>query len=229
MLVLTRYFALVLITSLFSACIFFNNNSSKLYKRALKNAPYDAGIVPGVPWVESGWDTAMKGRVIWAVHLYKRGLVKNLIFSGGAVYTPFYEGKIMCLYAQQLGVPAEHCFAEIKAEHSVENVYFGKKIADSLGLKSVALLTDPFQAALLKRLLKKYKPHIARIPFIVDTLPLLNKTNPVISGATARNSNFTVSLAERETKWQRLQGTRGKKVKKWLREDRKQRRAAKNK
>lgn len=229
MLVLTRYFVLLLITSLFSACIFFNNNSSKLYKRALKKAPYDAGIVPGVPWVESGWDTAMKGRVIWAVHLYKRGLVKNLIFSGGAVYTPYYEGKIMCLYAQQLGVPAEHCFAEIKAEHSVENVYFGKKIADSLGLKSVALLTDPFQAALLKRLLKKYKPHIARIPFIVDTLPLLNKTNPVISGSTARNSNFTVSLAERETKWQRLQGTRGKKVKKWLREDRKQRRATKNK
>ncbi|HRH03964.1 MAG TPA: YdcF family protein [Bacteroidia bacterium] len=229
MTVLTRYFALLIMTTLLSACIFFNNNSSKLYKRAIKKAPYDAGIVPGVPWVESGWDTAMKGRVIWAVHLYKRGLVKNLIFSGGAVYTPYYEGKIMCLYAQQLGVPAEHCFAEIKAEHSVENVYFGKKIADSLGFTSVALLTDPFQAALLKRLLKKYKPHIARIPFIVDTLPLINKSNPIISGVSARNPNFTVSLAERETKWQRLQGTRGKKVKKWLREDRRLRRSAKSK
>ncbi len=229
MTVLTRYFALLIMTTLLSACIFFNNNSSKLYKRAIKKAPYDAGIVPGVPWVESGWDTAMKGRVIWAVHLYLRGLVKNLIFSGGAVYTPYYEGKIMCLYAQQLGVPAEHCFAEIKAEHSVENVYFGKKIADSLGFTSVALLTDPFQAALLKRLLKKYKPHIARIPFIVDTLPLINKSNPIISGVSARNPNFTVSLAERETKWQRLQGTRGKKVKKWLRKDRRLRRSAKSK
>ncbi len=187
----------------------------------MKNAPFDAGIVPGVPWVEGGWDTAMKGRVIWAVHLYKRGLVKNLIFSGGSVYSPFYEGKIMCLYAQQMGVPPQHCFAEIQAEHSVENVYYGKRIADSLGFKKVALLTDPFQAALLKGLLKKYRPHIQRMPFIVDTLQLVNKVSPKIDGSSAMNLGYTLPLWDRETKFERLQGTRGKKVKRMMRADKK--------
>lgn len=185
----------------------------------MKKKPFDAGIVPGVPWVVGGWDTAMKGRVIWAVHLYQRGLVKNLIFSGGAVYSPYYEGKIMCLYAQKLGVPAEHCFAEIQAEHSVENVYYSHKIADSLGFKNVALLTDPFQAALLKGLLRKFHPRITRIPFIVDTLKNLNHVNPQIDGTSARDPNFTVPLWDRVTKFERLQGTRGKKVKKMMRHD----------
>jgi hypothetical protein len=192
----------------------------------MEKAPYDAGIIPGVPWVEGGWDTAMKGRVIWAVHLYKRGIVKNLIFSGGSVYSPYYEGKIMSLYAQQLGVPAQNCFAEIQAEHSVENVYFGKKIADSLGMKKVALLTDPFQAALLKGLLRKYRPHICRLPFVVDTLKLVNGINPKIDGSTAKNPAYTLALWDRETKFQRLQGTRGKKVKRWMREDKRREKLA---
>jgi vancomycin permeability regulator SanA len=221
---------LLLITLLFSlsSCILFNNNSSKLYHKALKDAPYDAGIVPGVPWVENGWDSAMKGRVIWAVHLYKRGLVKNLIFSGGAVYSPYYEGKIMSLYAQELGVPAQHCFPEIQAEHSVENVYYGKKIADSLGLKKVALLTDPFQATLLKGLLRKYSPNIARVPFLTDTLKSINRINPKIDGSTAKSNSFTMSLADRETKFQRLQGTRGKKVKKMMRADKREKNKNRN-
>ena len=212
----------VLILPLFfllHSCIFFNNNSVKLYRKAIQKAPFDAGIVPGVPWVEGGWDSAMKGRVIWAVHLYKRGVVKNLIFSGGSVYSPYYEGKIMCLYAQQLGVSKENCFAEIQAEHSVENVYYGHKIADSLGFKKVALITDPFQSTLLKSLLRKFHPHMTRIPFIIDTLKMVNQVMVKIDGSSARNPAYTLALWDRETKWQRLQGTRGKKVKRLMRED----------
>ncbi len=215
-----KYFGIVPLVFLLSSCILLNNNPAKLYTKAHKKAPFDAGIVPGVPWIESGWDSAMKGRVIWAVHLYKRGLVKNLIFSGGSVYSPYYEGKIMCLYAQKMGVPAENCFAEIQAEHSVENVYFGYKIADSIGFKKVALLTDPFQATLLKGLLRKFHPHITRIPFIIDTLKNVNKISLKIDGTLARNPNYTLPLWDRETKFQRLQGTRGKKVKMLMRKDR---------
>ncbi len=218
-----KYILIGLLFSL-SSCLLFNNDSAKLYKKGMQQAPFDAGIVPGVPWVESGWDSAMKGRVIWAVHLYKRGHVKNLIFSGGSVYTKHYEGKIMCLYAQQMGVPAANCFAEIQAEHSVENVYYGKRMADSLGFKKVALLTDPFQATLLKGLLRKYKPHITRLPFIVDTLKTINGATLGIDGSSAINPNFSKSLAERESKWQRFQGTRGKKVTQMMRADKKNKR-----
>lgn len=215
-----NFLIIIPVLFLLSSCILFNNNSTKLYRKAIQKSPFDAGIVPGVPWVESGWDSAMKGRVIWAVHLYKRGVVKNLIFSGGSVYSPFYEGKIMCLYAQKMGVPKENCFAEIEAEHSVENVYYGRKMADSLGFNRVALITDPFQATLLKSLLRKFKPHVIRIPFIVDTLRTVNKISVAIDGSSARNPNYTVPLWDRVSKWERLQGTRGKKVKKLMRQDR---------
>ena len=67
-----------------------------MYKRSLKKHPqYDAVIVPGVPFNEPSWDKPMLMRVVWAVHLYKRGITKNIIMSGSAVYTPYVEAKIM--------------------------------------------------------------------------------------------------------------------------------------
>ncbi|MBK6774437.1 MAG: YdcF family protein [Flavobacteriales bacterium] len=65
----------------------------------------------------------MKLRVHWAVHLFKEGVARNIIFSGGAVYTPYVEAEIMSLYAQELGVPAKHCFLDPIAEHSTENIF----------------------------------------------------------------------------------------------------------
>jgi len=50
--------------------------------------------------------------VLWASFLYKQGVIRNIIFSGGAVYTPYYEAKVMGLYAQRLGIPKEHIFYE---------------------------------------------------------------------------------------------------------------------
>src|SRR5687768_612232 len=97
---------------LVSSCSFFRPRPAKLYKRALKEQPYDVIIVPGVPFDGKEWSMAMKGRVIWASHLVKRGIAKNIIFSGSAVYTPYVEAKVMSLYAQELGVPAEKIFIE---------------------------------------------------------------------------------------------------------------------
>ena len=79
---------------------------------------------------------------------------------------------------------------------------------------------------MLKGLLRKFHPHITRIPFIIDTLKTVNNVRVKIDGSAARNPAFTVSLWERETKLQRLQGTRGKKVKRLMRQDK---REAKNK
>ena len=219
-----KHICFFIVIAFLSSCVLVNNHPGRLYKTALQCAPYDAGIVPGVPWNQPGWDSTMKARVTWAVHLYKKGIVKNLIFSGGAVYSPFYEGKIMCLYAQKLGVPQQNCFAEIEAEHSVENVYYSYRMADSLNFKKLALVTDPFQTALLKGLLKKFNPKIVRIPFIMDTLKNISAQVSIDPNHAVCNA-FTKPLPERVSTMERFQGTRGKKVKKWMREDKK--RAAK--
>lgn len=56
----------------------------------------------------------------------------------------------MGLYAQQLGIPAQHIFYDTLARHSVENVYYSYLIAKEQGFKIVAIATDPFQSIFLR-------------------------------------------------------------------------------
>src|SRR5689334_21890855 len=105
----------------------------RCYEKNLALQPYDAIIVPGVPFEDSTWSYIMKGRVLWSVYLYQHGYTKNIIYSGSAVYSPYTEGKIMALYAEKLGVRPENIFVEPKAEHSTENVFYGGLIARRKG------------------------------------------------------------------------------------------------
>ena len=196
-----------------SSCSFFRPSPNRLFKRALKNQPYDVIIVPGCPFDGHDWSLPMKGRVIWACYLIKKGIAKNVIFSGGAVYSPYVESKIMALYAEQLGVPKEKIFIEDKAQHTTENVYNSYWIAKNMGFTKIAVATDQFQSNLLMGFTnRRFKLPIAHIPFIVDTLKTIDKVHPVINPESAHVDNFT-SIVETQTKWQRFRGTRGKNIK----------------
>lgn len=197
---------------LFSYCSLFTPSASKLYTRSLKkHAQYDAVIVPGVPFNEPEWDKPMLMRVIWAVHLYKRGLTKNIIMSGSAVYTPYVEAKIMKQYAIALGVPEDHVFIEEKAEHSTENVWYGYKLAKSKGFNSIALSSDIFQTKLLYRFCRKRTKDLGFLPSMFDTLRTLSHATPEIEYRHLKINDF-VALPERESKWRRLRGTQGKHI-----------------
>ncbi|MBW6482225.1 MAG: YdcF family protein [Vicingaceae bacterium] len=103
--------------------------------------------------------------------MYDKGITKNVIYSGSAVYSPYYEAEIMALYAQTIGIPKENIFAETKAEHSTENVYYSYKKAKNLGFEKIALATDPFQSKMVKSFItKKMKAPIAIIPMVYDSL-----------------------------------------------------------
>jgi uncharacterized SAM-binding protein YcdF (DUF218 family) len=204
----------VLIAFIFSNCSLFVPSSGKLYKRALKKHPqYDAVIVPGVPFYPPDWDKPMLMRVVWAVHLYKRGITKNIIMSGSAVYTPYVEAKIMKQYAMVLGVPEDHIFVEDKAEHSTENVWYGFKLAKKLGFEKVALCSDPFQTRLLHRFGKKRTKGLEFLPTLFDTLKTLSHATPVIEYKHLKLDTATfIPLPQRESKWKRLKGTWGKSI-----------------
>lgn len=189
-------------------------SSQKVPKRDLAEAaqlkPFDAIIVPGIPFKNDNWDTVMKGRVIWAYFLYKEGYTKNVIFSGASVYSPYFESKIMGLYAEKMGIPKEHIFYETKARHSTENVYYSYLLARKLGFKSLALATDPFQSAMLRRFTRRrFASHIFHLPFVIDELKMYNSQNPIIDPSSAKAIDF-VSITESESFWHRLRGTMGK-------------------
>lgn len=201
--------------SLLISCrgMFFNLH--KCYTDNLRLAPYDAVIVPGVPFENGNWSYIMKGRVLWSVYLYRNGFTKNIIYSGSAVYSPYTEAKIMALYAEKLGVKPENIFLEPRAEHSTENVYYGALVARKQGFQKVALATDRFQSRTLADFLPKVrrKTHmdIKSLPMQDELMATISHDDPVIEYNLAHVDSF-VSIVERESKLKRFWGTMGKNI-----------------
>ena len=192
-------------------------SSKKRPKRDLAKAetvkPFDVIIVPGIPFKNGSWDSVMKARVLWSYILYKDGYTKNVIYSGAAVYSPYYESKIMGLYAQQLGIPKQHIFYDTIARHSTENIYYSYVLAKKQGFKSIAFATDPFQSSLLRGFTRKrFETKIYHLPFVTDSLKLYNHLSPVIDPNRAKADYDFLSITEKESFSKRLRGTFGKDI-----------------
>ena len=115
------YFLLIFVFVSQSSCISYKKRPARLFKTIIdKGLTFDAGIVPGYPFDGQKWDTIVKGRVLWAKYLYDKGIIRNIIFSGAAVYSPYYEAIIMGLYGEALGIPTNHIFYDTLAQHSTE-------------------------------------------------------------------------------------------------------------
>jgi uncharacterized SAM-binding protein YcdF (DUF218 family) len=204
-----------LLSIIFFSCAYSPKAAKKLLSKS-KETVYDIVIVPGVPFENGKWSYTMKGRVYWAKYLYDNGITKNIMFSGSSVYSPYYEGMIMALYAEALGVPKSNIFYEIRAEHSTENAYYSYHLAKKLGFTKIAVASDPFQTKTLKSFShKKLSRDIGMIPMVVDSMNALkpSMTDPVIEFNKAFNENF-VSLKKREGLFKRLRGTMGYNIKK---------------
>jgi len=195
-----------------SACFTPRKGPIKAYSRAAALKPFDAIIVPGVPFKNGAWDSIMKARVLWSYILYKEGYAKNIIYSGSAVYSSYREAVIMGLYAQELGIPKAHIFYDCKARHSTENVYYSYLIALEQGFKTIALATDPFQALMLRSFTRKrFGTKIYHLPFITDSVKLYAHLQPRIDPSSAKVDSF-VSITDQESFFRRMRGTMGKDI-----------------
>ena len=198
----------------------FTNYAEKSYEQAKKEKPFDVIIVPGVPYDKANTTSVMTLRLYWAKHLYDSGFTKHIIFSGSSVYTHFVEGIAMKIMADSLGIPSHQTFFETKAEHSTENVYYSWKLAKEKGFEKIAVATDPYQAALLRRFLRRYTPGVKTIPIVFTLLDIDDRSLPKIDTSAAYVANF-VSITERESFWERFRGTMGKRVREEIREEEK--------
>ncbi len=199
---------LLLHTGCYTLC-----SPKKAYREVVKQQQsFDAVIVPGVPFDGDTWSNTMHCRVLWSYLLYKNGYVKNIIYSGAAVYSPYCEAKIMGLYARQLGVPAAHIFYDTLAEHSTENVYYSYELARRQGFKTIALATEYDQAILLKSFVRKrFLTPIAILPIVEEMVDGYQHPELRIDPSTAYKPGFK-SIVERESLGERLGGTTGSKV-----------------
>lgn len=182
------------------------------YEKALSSKPYDAIIVPGFPFHGEQWEDVMRMRVVWAAFLYNKGIAKNVIYSGSAVYSPFIEAEIMALYGEALGVDSSNIFTETNAEHSTENVYYSYHLAIKLGFNRIAVATDPFQTAMLEHFIdSELEGKLNYVPVVFDILQEIDTISPIIDPQKAKVESFE-SIKEREGLWKRLKGTMGKNI-----------------
>jgi hypothetical protein len=190
----------------------FSRYANKTFANLEKSQhQYDVIIVPGIPYDPDSESTIMKLRIAWAKYLYDNGYTKNIIFSGSSVYSPFIEGMAMKVIADSLGIPSDRTFAEVRAEHSTENVYYALKMAREMGFNTVALATDPFQSLALRGFIRENCPEVEFVPLVFNKIKRSNETLPAIDLSDVSVSDF-VSLVERESFRQRWDGTRGKRV-----------------
>jgi uncharacterized SAM-binding protein YcdF (DUF218 family) len=190
----------------------------KEYEKAKKEAPYDVIIVTGLPYgtaQEPG--LIFTARMLWSKYLFDHHITKNIIYSGAAVSTPYYEGKLMKIMADSMGIPSDHTFSEIKAEHTTENVYYGMKMAKKMGFKKIAVAADPFQIKMLGKFLKVRCENMTPIPIIYDSVIHDRKTYqtllPKIDLRGAAADSSYVRLSDRQAFSERWRGTRGKHIK----------------
>ena len=204
---------LIVILGLLPGCSYTSRTATKILHESADKR-YDLVVVPGVPIENGKWSTVMKIRVFWAKYLYDRGIAKNIMFSGSAVYSPWIEAEAMAIYAKALGIPAENIYTETRAEHSTENIFYSYRKAVKMGFKTIALASDPFQTKLLKRFSrKKVSPDVVLLPMVFDTLRNLQPPmyDPEVDLTTAKVDSF-IPITERESFRKRWRGTRGKNI-----------------
>ena len=201
----------IIVSMLFGSFQLFAKIPDKTIANVEINAPYDAIIVPGVPYNDEYWTRVLMGRIHWSFYLYKNGYAKNIIYSGSAVYTPYVEAKIMAMYAKKMGIPEENIFVETQAEHSVENVYYSYNLAQEKGFTKVALATDPYQSKWMEGPSKRMDVPIDFIPFSTDLQDTMDIPEYEIDEEKAYVQDF-ISLTERKNFFQRLKGTLGRNI-----------------
>lgn len=207
-----QYFHLLvigLLTLTVSGC--FTYTAQKKFSKASNSIPYDAIIVPGVPFENGKWSRIMKARVYWAVHLYNTGIARNIIFSGSAVYTPYNEAQIMAMYAEKLGVKPENIILEKFAEHSAENLFYGYRLAVKTGFRNIAFASDPFQSKAMENFAYKFDLPVDFIPAVFPVLDSIALSDPEIEAEKAFVENF-VPIEQREKFFKRIGGTLGKNI-----------------
>ncbi|MES2621311.1 MAG: YdcF family protein [Bacteroidota bacterium] len=172
-----------------SSC-YLKKKSNETYQTYIKAAPYDAIIIPGIPYDSGKSHVMLKVRMYWAKQLFEKGITKNIIFSGAAVHSPYIEGHYMKILADSLGIPSNHTFVEPTALHGTENAANGFIMAQQMGFKKIALATDPFQSIFLESYEGVNVKGLAYLPFPVDSMPAFTKDLPAINPAEAFVPDF---------------------------------------
>jgi uncharacterized SAM-binding protein YcdF (DUF218 family) len=117
--------------------------------------PADVIVVLGHPANADGSPSpAMQEQAALAAALYRAGLARALLFTGGAVHNEHVEAQVMAALAVQLGVPAAVIAVETQARDTFENARYCRQIMQARGWRDAVVVTTPYHVRRASRILR---------------------------------------------------------------------------
>ena len=114
------------------------------FRNITYDGPADAAVVLGAAVWTRDPSPVFKERINHAVNLYQKGRVRKLIFTGGQGNPGEpTEASAARDYALQSGVPTSDILIEDKSHTTYENILNAKQLADTHGLRTVLIVSDP--------------------------------------------------------------------------------------
>jgi uncharacterized SAM-binding protein YcdF (DUF218 family) len=113
---------------------------------------HDAAIVLGAAAYGSVPSPVFRERIRHALSLYRAGTVRKLIFTGGfGPGASLAEAEVARDVALKEGVPASDILIETRSRTTYQNLLEAKRVMDSAGLRTAAIVSDPLH---MKRALR---------------------------------------------------------------------------
>ncbi|MFA5879634.1 MAG: YdcF family protein [Candidatus Margulisiibacteriota bacterium] len=99
-------------------------------------------------------------RIIMAVDLYKKGISRKIMMSGGGPFLGSYYAKFMGDYAHELGVKKRNILYELNSLSTFENAKFSYPILKKRGVKSILIVTSKYHTKRAYKVFRKFYPDI---------------------------------------------------------------------
>lgn len=104
----------------------------------------DCAIVLGAAAYGTKPSPVFAERINHAVELYRKGTVKYVLFTGGAVKEEDKpESRVGRSHAMLAGVPAAAILTETRSRTTVGNLQEAKQVMDREGLRTAVIVSDP--------------------------------------------------------------------------------------
>ena len=116
--------------------------------QAFSSESYSSSVDVAVVLGAAAWDThpspVFEERIKHAINHYKVGVVRAIIFTGGAGEgARFAESEVARRYAIGQGVSGEHIYLETVSRITAENLMEAKKIIDQQDFTRIMIVSDP--------------------------------------------------------------------------------------
>ena len=113
----------------------------------------DAIVVLGAAQYDGKPSPVLKARLDQATYLWNEGLADNVIVTGGKQEGDrFTEAEASHMYLEGQGIPTERIFEEEEGTTTLESLEKVREIADSNGIDSVLVVSDPLHSERVKRM-----------------------------------------------------------------------------